>query len=112
MGGKFYKSTPFQYLQHRFQNGYDEELQKHLINPKDEEEALLRIELSKKYGKCGLKVANIVARSQRGKDLVYECQWEGMSDSKQNTWETLASLRKMGIEKWAIACDELIQAQQ
>jgi elongation factor 3 len=108
--GKFYKSTPFQYLQHRYQNGYDEELQKHLLEPKDEEEALLRKELGKKYGKYGLSVGQLVGRTQKGKQLLYEIQWDGLTDQKQNTYESLDTLRKLGVEKFATACDARIQA--
>jgi len=108
--GKFYKCTPFQYMQHRFQNGWDEELQKHLIEPKDEEEALLRKELAKEHGKYGLQIGNVVGRTQKGKQLLYEVQWDGISDTRQNTWEPLEKFRAMGVEKFAIACDERIQA--
>lgn len=108
--GKFYKCTPFQYMQHRFQNGWDEELQKHLIEPKDDEEAILRKELGKKHGKYGLQIGHVIGRTQKGKQLLYEVQWDGITDSRQNTWETLDKFREMGVEKFAIACDERIQA--
>lgn len=107
--GKFYKSTPFQYLQHRFANGYDEELQKHLLIPRNEDEELRRKELGKKHGKYGLPVGQILGRTQKGKQLLYEVQWEGLTDSKQNTWETIEKLKAMDAERIAIACDERIQ---
>jgi elongation factor 3 len=45
-----------------------------------------------------------------GKTLKYEVQWEGL-ETKQNTFEPLSKFREMGVEKFAIACDERLQAQ-
>jgi elongation factor 3 len=109
--GTFYRSTPFQYMQYRFQHGWDELLQKHLLEPRDDEEAIRWKALAKEHGKYGLMVGSIVGRSQKGKQLLYEVQWDGLTDQKQNTMETLDKLRAMGVERWAIACDERIQAQ-
>ena len=109
--GKFYDKTPYQYMLYRFQNGYDELLQQRLLTPRDEEEAAQRKALAKKYGKYGLQVANIVSRSQKGKVVSYEIEWEGLNDSKSNTMESIDKLRKMNVDKFAIACDERLQAQ-
>lgn len=65
--GRFFTTTPYAYMQYRFQNGWDEVLQKHLLDPRDEEEAQLRKDLAKKHGKYGLEIAKVVGRSQQGK---------------------------------------------
>jgi len=108
--GKFLNTTPYAYMQYRFQNGWCEVLQKHLLDPRDEEEAQLRKDLAKKHGKYGLEIEHVVGRSQQGKTLKYEVKWNGLED-KQNTFESLKKFRDMGVEKFAIACDERLQAQ-
>jgi len=103
--GKWYESTPFTYLSYRFQNGWDEEAQRHLIDPKDEEELKARKEKAAQHGKYGKMVKNVVGRQvQKGK-LIYEVQWDGMEDQKQNTFETLDKLRILGVEGAASACN-------
>jgi len=96
--GKWYESTPFTYLSFRFQNGWDEEAQRHLMDPKDEEEAQSRREKAAIHGKYGREVGSIVGRNKVTGKLVYEVQWKGMDDAKQNTFETLAKLRQLGVE--------------
>jgi len=103
--GRWYESTPFTYLSHRFQNGWDEEAQRHLIEPKDEEERRTRKEKAAVHGKYGKLVGAVVSRSKQQGKLVYEVQWEGMEDQKQNTFETIDKLRIMGVEGAASACN-------
>lgn len=103
--GKWYESTPFTYLSYRFQNGWDEEVQRHLIEPKDSEEAATRREKASVHGKYGKLVKNIVGRQKQQTKLIYEVQWEGMDDQKQNTFETLEKLRQLGVEGMASACN-------
>eukprot|EP00927_Polykrikos_kofoidii_P060069 TRINITY_DN55139_c0_g1_i1.p1 TRINITY_DN55139_c0_g1~~TRINITY_DN55139_c0_g1_i1.p1 ORF type:complete len:1408 (-),score=281.64 TRINITY_DN55139_c0_g1_i1:363-4586(-) len=103
--GRWYESSPFTYLSYRFQNGWDEEAQRHLLLPKDEEEARIRKEKASIHGKYGRLVGNIVGRSKQQGKLVYEVQWEGMEDQKQNTFETLDKLRQLGVEGHASACN-------
>jgi len=109
--GKWYGSTPFTYLSYRFQNGWDEEAQRHLIDPHDEEEARIRQEKAAVHGKYGREVGAIMGRSKQNGKLVYEVQWKGMDDPKQNTFETMVKLRQLGVEKAASACDLRLAAQ-
>ena len=108
--GSFFQTTPYAYMQYRFQNGWDEVLQKHLLDPRDEEEEQMRKDLAKKHGKYGLQIEKVIGRSQQGKVIKYEVQWEGL-ETKQNTFESILRFREMGVEKFAIACDERLQAQ-
>ena len=57
--------------------------------PANEEEALDRKERAKKYGKYGNALKNLCGRQQRGKEFVYEAQWEGLSDSSKNSKSTI-----------------------
>jgi len=103
--GRWYESTPFTYLSFRFQNGWDEEAQRHLMDPKDEDEKQARKEKASLHGKYGKQVAKIISRSKQQGKLVYEVQWDGMDDPKQNTFETLDKLRALGAEGFASACN-------
>merc|ERR1739845_123588 len=42
---------------------------------------------------------------------MYEVQWAGLDDPKQNTMESIDKLKKMGLDKAVIACDERIAAK-
>ncbi len=68
--GQFFNTTPYAYMQYRFQNGWDEVLQKHLLEPRDEEEEQMRKDLAKKHGKYGLQIGKVCGRSQQGKVLL------------------------------------------
>lgn len=103
--GRWYESTPFTYLSYRFQNGWDEEAQRHLIDPKDQEEAQSRKEKAAIHGKYGKQVKNVVGRSTQKGKCIYEVEWEGLDDSKQHTFETLDKLRQLGVEGQASACN-------
>lgn len=103
--GRWYESSPFTYLSYRFQNGWDEEIQRHLSDPKDEDEAKSRKEKAALHGKYGKQVGNIVGRNKQQGKLVYEVQWEGMDDPKQHTFETMDKLRALGVEGMASACN-------
>jgi len=107
----YFNTSPLVYISQRFQNGYDEELQKRLIEPEDEEEAERRKTLAKEHGKYGNEVETLVGRSKQGSTLVYEVAWKNCPDAKQNTLETAAKLRQMGCDKMVIACDERIAAK-
>jgi elongation factor 3 len=107
----YFDTSPLVYISQRFQNGYDEELQKRLIEPEDEEEAERRAKLAKEFGKYGNEVETLVGRSKQGNTLVYEVAWKNLNDSKQNTLEKVEHLRKMGLDKVVIACDERIAAK-
>eukprot|EP00746_Dinoflagellata_sp_MGD_P000859 gnl/MRDRNA2_/MRDRNA2_101597_c0_seq1.p1 gnl/MRDRNA2_/MRDRNA2_101597_c0~~gnl/MRDRNA2_/MRDRNA2_101597_c0_seq1.p1 ORF type:complete len:1388 (-),score=421.45 gnl/MRDRNA2_/MRDRNA2_101597_c0_seq1:268-4431(-) len=107
----YFDTSPLVYISQRFQNGYDEELQKRLIEPEDEEEAERRMKLAKEFGKYGNQVETLIGRSKQGNSVVYEVKWENLDDAKMNTLETVATLRKMGLDKVVIACDERIAAK-
>jgi len=109
--GPWFDASPYVYLQNRFQNGYDGELQKRLIEPQDQEEAVRRAELAKQYGKYGNQVDQLLGRTKKGNEFYYEVQWQGLDDPKQNTQVALSTLRKMGLSKVAIACDERLAAK-
>jgi len=108
----FMNSSPYIYLQKRFANGYDGALQDRLMQPQNEEEAVLRAELAKKHGKYGNAIDSLVGRQLRGKELYYEIKWVNLTDSKQNTWENLAKLRLLGCETYALAYDDRAAAAE
>jgi elongation factor 3 len=103
--------TPVAYIQLRFKNGYDELVQTRLLEAKNEEEASMRRDLAKKYGKNGCAVRTIVGRTMKGKDVLYEVAWEGLTDEKQNTTEPFSKLKLMGVEGEARAFDERASLQ-
>lgn len=109
--GPFFDTSPFIYITSRFKDGWDGDLQKRLLEPEDEDEALRRNELGKKHGKYGNQVGDLVSRTQVGKNLMYEVAWAGLDDVKQNTLEPVTKLRMMGLDKVVIACDERIAAK-
>ncbi|CAD7924258.1 unnamed protein product [Amoebophrya sp. A120] len=101
--------SPLVYMQKRFKNGYDEELQKRLLTLSPDEEQYV-IEQAKKQGKYGKRVRDIAGRQKRGKEFYYEIQWQDLPDSKQNTFEPQSKLRQMGVENVCRAYDERQQA--
>ncbi|CAK9019299.1 Elongation factor 3B (EF-3B) (Homolog of EF-3) (Translation elongation factor 3B) [Durusdinium trenchii] len=109
--GPYFDTSPLNYITQRFKNGYDEELQRRLIEPEDDEEAARRATLAKQYGKYGNQVGDLLSRSKQGSQLYYEVRWEGLDDPKQNTMVSLKTLRDMGLDKVVIACDERIAAK-
>jgi len=109
--GPFFDTSPFVYITQRFKDGYDGDLQKRLIEPADEEEALRRKELAKLHGKYGNEVEDLVSRTKIGNTLAYEVRWAGLDDPKQNTVEPITKLKAMGLDKVVIACDERIAAK-
>jgi len=108
---EFMNCTPRVYIQQRYKNGWDEALQRRLIEPENEEEAKMRKELAAKYGKYGNQVEDIVGRVVRGNEVLYEVQWANLPDQKQNTFENLAKLKMMGVTTLAKAYDERQAAQ-
>lgn len=109
--GPFFDTSPFVYITDRFKDGYDGDLQKRLIEPEDEAEAGRRALLAKAHGKYGNAVGDLLSRNKVGSKLMYEVQWEGLEDQKQNTMESIDKLKKMGLDKVVIACDERIAAK-
>jgi ATPase subunit of ABC transporter with duplicated ATPase domains len=109
--GSFFDTSPFVYITDRFKNGFDGQLQDRLINPQDDAEAERRVLLAKEHGKYGNQVAELMSRTKMGSTLAYEVRWEGLDDPKQNTVETITKLKKMGLDKVIIACDERIAAK-
>eukprot|EP00927_Polykrikos_kofoidii_P024513 TRINITY_DN22282_c0_g1_i1.p1 TRINITY_DN22282_c0_g1~~TRINITY_DN22282_c0_g1_i1.p1 ORF type:complete len:756 (-),score=152.48 TRINITY_DN22282_c0_g1_i1:445-2490(-) len=108
---EFLKCTPVHYFQLRFRNGYDEMLQKRLMDPGSQEEQTVRAEMAKKLGKYGNAVRDIVGRQKRGKEIVYEVAWENLDDPKQNTFESVGKLRTMKVDGLTRAYDERLASQ-
>eukprot|EP00913_Durusdinium_trenchii_P003604 g3335.t1 len=108
---EFMNSTPYVYIQKRYQNGYDEALQRRLMEPPNEEVAKRRSDLAREYGKYGFEVGSIQSRVVRGNEVLYEVQWKGCDDPKQNTFENLSKLKKLDQIGLAKAYDERIAAQ-
>jgi len=109
--GDFMTSTASNYIQKRFKNGWDETLQERLIKPSSEEIAKTRKELAEKYGKYCNEVEDIMSRVVKGNEIYYEVQWKNLPDPKQNTMETVAKLKMMGVSTFAKAYDERLAAQ-
>mmetsp|Transcript_67005 Transcript_67005/g.160565 ORF Transcript_67005/g.160565 Transcript_67005/m.160565 type:complete len:1485 (+) Transcript_67005:94-4548(+) len=109
--GEFLNSSPYVYIQKRFKNGYDEALQERLINPATEEEAKARQEAAQRWGKYGKQVKTICGRQLRGKEILYEVEWADLDDPKQNTYEPVWKLKKLGMMGAAKAYDERMAAQ-
>merc|ERR1712056_95436 len=54
----------------------------------------------------GREVDNLLSRQKKGKSLQYEVKWKGLDDAKQNTYESVRTLRLLGVEKMAAALDD------
>jgi len=109
--GPFFDTSPFVYITDRFKDGYDGDLQKRLMDPEGDEEAERRVALAKTHGKYGNQVGDLMSRTKLGSQLAYEVKWAGLDDPKQDTIETVAKLKMMGLDKVIIACDERIAAK-
>lgn len=109
--GDFMNSSPYVYIQRRYQNGCDEALQRRLLDPVNEEESKMRSELAKKHGKYGFEVGAITSRVVRSNEVLYEVAWKGCDDPKQNTFENMAKLKKLGVAGFAKAYDERTAGQ-
>ncbi|CAE7228817.1 HEF3 [Symbiodinium sp. CCMP2456] len=96
--GPYFDTSPLNYITQRFKNGYDEELQKRLIEPEDDEEAARRATLAKqspgsrastykspvgtwhlRHGKYGNQVGELLSRSKQGSQLYYEAQLDSFT---------------------------------
>ena len=69
-------SSPFLYIQRRYENGWYEALQRRLIEPADEEERALRKKLADRWGKYGREVKKVIGRVVPGKKVLYEVAWK------------------------------------
>lgn len=105
---EYLRSTPLHYMQVRFRNGWDEEAQKRLTLPQTPEEEQYRRDMATKHGKRGKEVESLLSRAKKGKKILYEVKWRGMDDPKQNTYESVQTLRLLGVEKMASALDDRI----
>ncbi|CAJ1342563.1 unnamed protein product, partial [Effrenium voratum] len=82
---EFLKSTPLHYFQTRFRQGYDEETQRRLTLPQNEEEEKYRKDMAAQHGKRGKEVEALLSRQKIGKQILYEVKWKGLDDAKQRT---------------------------
>lgn len=105
---EFMETSPYIYIQKRYVNGYDQALQERLLGCADEKELEDRKQRAKQHGKYGNMLKNLVGRQQRGREFVYEAEWENLPDSKQNTWLVMDDLRKLGCESFALAYDSRV----
>jgi len=108
---EFLHSSPYIYVQKRYQNGYDEALQQRLTKPSSEDEAKQRKELAARWGKYGREAKQVVGRQIRGNETLYEVEWMDLDDPKQNTLEPVSKLKKLGVLGFARAYDERTAAQ-
>lgn len=108
---EFVNSSPYVYIQRRFAQGYDEALQRRLLEPENDEEAQRRKELAVRFGKYGNQVANICGRVVRGGEIFYEVEWKNLPDQKQNTFENMTKLKNLGVSSFGKAFDERQAAQ-
>lgn len=104
--------SPYIYIQKRYANGCDGALQQRLMEPKNEEEYEDRVKRAKQYGKYGNMLKNLVGRQQRGKEFVYEAQWQNLDDTSKNTWVTMNDLKNLGCESFALAYDDRAAAAE
>lgn len=102
---EYAKCTPEEYIQVRFRNGYDEELQKRLLAAPDQAEAAMLQRLATRFGKYGKQVEAVLSRRKQRNDWRYEVKWQDLAE-KQNTFESTAKLRQLGVERLASALDE------
>jgi len=109
--GDYSKCTAVEYIQLRFRNGYDEELQKRLTSPADDDEEKRLNYLASRYGKYSKRVEALVSRTKRKTEWRYEVKWQDLAE-KQNTFETVAKLRQLGVERMAAALDERLACTQ
>merc|ERR1719221_1378895 len=75
--GPYFDTSPFVYITSRFQHGYDEELQRRLCEPEDEEEAQRRKALAKEVIACderiAAKAAGLDQRPLTRREVVKHC---------------------------------------
>jgi len=108
---EFMNSSPYVYIQKRYKDGWDEALQRRMIEHANEEEAKMRVDLAARYGKYGNQVGNISGRVVRGNEVLYEVQWKNLEDPKQNTFENMSKLKMLRVASFAKAYDERLAAQ-
>lgn len=87
------------YISQRFQKGYDEELQHHLLNFSDSSHAA-------RLKEDGQEVLEILGRRPQGNTFMYEVRWKKGDDENEKSWEPVTKLRKMGLNNLILACDE------
>jgi len=110
--GEYLDSPALTYMQHRYRPGYDEALQARLISTRSEEEEKVLNRLASRYGKYGNRVEAVVSRkAEKRNEWKYEVKWKNLED-KQNTFESVAKLRQLGVERLASALDERLAAGQ
>ncbi|TFK23663.1 mRNA export factor elf1 [Coprinopsis marcescibilis] len=105
------EKTPIQYIQWRFQDGYDRELLEKVTRVlTDEEKRILDQEWVGKDG-SKRKLELILGRQKLKKSLQYEIKWRGL-DHKYNTWVPREELIKKGYTKPIQQFDDLESSRE
>jgi elongation factor 3 len=100
------EKTPVQYIQWRFQDGYDRELlEKATRVLTAEEQAQLDVDFVGKNG-TKRKIEMIMGRSKLKKGFQYEVKWRGF-DHRFNTWIPREELLQKGFDKVVAQFDDL-----
>jgi len=103
--GEFVSMTPLEYIQLRFQRGFDMEasdFESALPSPPVTERMKM---LASRHGKRGMGVETLVSRIDCEDHFLYEVKWKGLSNA-ENSCETRGRLKELGMECMADAFDE------
>lgn len=101
----FMQSTPLEYIQARYAQGYDSEAPQREARALTEKEEADRKRLGIMFGKKSKPIKALLARrevaghanTRRGVEYQYRVQWEGLADSEM-TWEGRGKIQKCGCE--------------
>ncbi|EIN11824.1 hypothetical protein PUNSTDRAFT_119056 [Punctularia strigosozonata HHB-11173 SS5] len=105
------EKTPVQYIQWRFQDGYDRELlEKTTRVLTDEDKALLETEFVGSNG-SKRKLELIMGRQKLKKSLQYEVKWRGL-DHRFNSWIPREQLIEKGFGKLVQQFDDLESSRE
>mmetsp|Transcript_126356 Transcript_126356/g.229408 ORF Transcript_126356/g.229408 Transcript_126356/m.229408 type:complete len:694 (+) Transcript_126356:70-2151(+) len=107
--GEYATCTPANYIQLRFQRGYDREAPRRdppKLTPKEKRTIK---ENAKRHGKRGKEPECLLSRNFNGKEVCYEVQWKDLGPA-DNSFEKVNRLRQLGCEYMVTQFDELLSA--
>lgn len=90
-------STPNQYVQWRFQNGFDKELMAKASRQMTPEEKAQLLKVVNFEGEKRV-IAQLLARRKMKKSFEYEIEWKGLP-TDENSWVSRERLQKWGFDK-------------
>lgn len=107
----YMKCTPCEYLQLRFQRGYDSEMPERPPPPVPPKELRRVKELARRHGKRGKEVESLVSRHYDPctKECLYEVKWKDLGPA-DNTFEKTTRLNYLGVGHMIAHFDDMLSA--